>query len=261
MLRLVAAAGRSLSGALAIWTRNATVWRKSWRTSLVGSIGEPLFYVLGLGYGLGTIIPDVGGIPYLRYVAPGLMISSVMQSVTIESTYMIFTKMEHQRVYASMILSPLTFGDILLGEILWVMTKGLICGGTVLALLLAFGVGPVWPGVLGIPLILLAGFIFAALGLIVTSIASGYDSFNYYFTLFIAPMFFFSGIFFPVRKLGPWVERLAWAFPLTHLVTISRSLLSGAAGGPPLLSLGVVALLAAGAFATAAALMKRRFMP
>jgi lipooligosaccharide transport system permease protein len=260
-VRLLAALRGSLSGALVVWTRNATVWRKSWKTSLVGSIGEPLFYVLGLGYGLGTIVPDVGGTPYLRYVAPGLMISSVMQSVTIESTYMIFTKMEHQRVYASMVLSPLTFGDILLGEILWVMTKGLICGGTVLALILAFGVGPLWPGLLGIPLILLAGFIFASLGMIVTSIAAGYDSFNYYFTLFIAPMFFFSGIFFPTRSLGPWVDAVARVFPLTHLVTISRALLAGQAGAPLVGALCATALIAAGAFAAAAALMKRRFMP
>ena len=261
MLKPLAAAGQSLSGAFNVWTRNATVWLKNWKTSLVGSVGEPLFYVLGLGYGLGTIVPDIDGIPYLRYVAPGLMISSVMQSVTIEATYMIFTKMEHQRVYASMILSPLTFSDILLGEILWIMTKGLICGGTVLALLLAFGIGPLWPGILGVPLMLLSGFIFASLGLIVTSVASGYDSFNYYFTLFIGPMFFFSGIFFPVQNLGPWVERLAWVFPLTHLVGISRSLLAGTAGAPPFLSLSVVALVAVAAFATASALMKRRFMP
>jgi len=261
MLRLLAEAGRSLSGAISVWARNATVWRKNWKTSLVGSVGEPLFYVLGLGYGLGTIVPDIEGTPYLRYVAPGLMISSVMQSVTIESTYMIFTKMEHQRVYASMILSPLTFGDILLGEILWIMTKGLICGGTVLALLLAFGVGPVWPGIVGIPLILLSGFIFTSLGLIVTSLAGGYDSFNYYFTLFIGPMFFFSGIFFPVHNLGPWVERLALAFPLTHLVRISRSLLAGTPGASPVLSLCVVAVVTVVAFAAASTLMKRRFMP
>lgn len=261
MLTLLGAARQGLAGALVVWTRNATVWLKSWKTSLVGSVGEPLFYVLGLGYGLGTIVPDIDSIPYLHYVAPGLMITSVMQSVTIEATYMIFTKMEHQRVHASMLLSPLTFGDILLGEILWIMTKGLVCGGTVLALLLAFGVAPVWPGLLGVPLVLLAGFVFASLGLVVTSLARGYDSFNYYFTLFIGPMFFFSGTFFPVENLGPWVERVAWAFPLTHLVRISRSLLAGAADAPPLISLWVVAVVAVSAFAAASAMMRRRFLP
>ncbi len=101
---------------------------------------------------------------------------------------------------------------------------------------------------------------FASLGLIVTSVAGGYDSFNYYFTFFIGPMFFFSGIFFPVKNLGPWVERLSWAFPLTHLVGISRSLLAGTAGAPPILSLGVATLVAVAAFAAASFLMKRRFM-
>ena len=257
----LAETGMCLSGAWAIWMRNATVWRKSWKTSLVGSIGEPLFYVLGLGYGLGTIVPDIGGTPYLRFVAPGLMISSVMQSVTIESTYMIFTKMEHQRVHASMILAPLTFGDILLGEILWIMTKGLICGGTVLALLLAFGVVPAWPGILGVALILLAGFLFASLGLIVTAVARGYDSFNYYFTLFLAPMFFFSGIFFPLRKLGPVVEGIGQAFPLTHLVRIARSLLTSPGAAVPLLPLCGLALAAGAAFLLGSTLMRRRYLP
>lgn len=261
MLSPLAAAGRSLSGAGLVWLRNARVWRDGWKTSLVGSVGEPVLYVLGLGYGLGTIVPDVGGMPYLLFVGPGLMLSAVMQSTTIEATYMAFTKMEHQRVYASMILSPLTFGDILLGEVLWAMTKGLVCGGSVLALLLATGAGRPWPGLLGIPLILLAGFIFSSLGLVVTSLARGYDSFNYYFTLVIAPMFFFSGIFFPVERLGPWVERLSWIFPLTPLVAISRSLLTGASAGSLAFALAGATLFAAAAFTGALALMRRRFMP
>ena len=251
----------SARGAAAVWLRNATVWRAHWKTSLVGSIGEPLLYVLGLGYGLGTVVPDIGGVPYLRFVAPGLMLSSVMQSATIESTYMAFTKMQHQRVFASMLLAPLTLGDVLLGEILWAATKGLICGGAVLALLLAAGVGEIWPGVLAVPLILLAGFIFASLGLVVASIARGYDSFNYYFTLFIAPMFFFSGIFFPVRGLGDWAYGLSWAFPLTPLVAIARGLLTGAPAGSLLAPLGAAALFAAAAFAGALTLVRRRFMP
>ncbi|HWR98003.1 MAG TPA: ABC transporter permease [Candidatus Methanoperedens sp.] len=251
----------ALAGAWRVWLRNAAVWRKSWKTSLVGSVGEPLLYVLGLGYGLATVVPDVDGSGYLRFVAPGLMLSSVMQSATIEATYMSFTKMEHQRVFAGMILAPLGFGDILLGEILWAMTKGLICGGAVLTLLLAAGVAPLWPGLLALPLILLAGFIFASLGLVVTSVARGYESFNYYFTLWIAPMFFFSGIFFPVRKLGPWVERLSWVFPLTPLVALSRRVLTGTADIPLLTALAAAAFFAAAAFLAALSLMRRRFIP
>jgi len=207
------------------------------------------------------VMPAVDGRPYLHYVAPGLMITSVMYSTTIEATYMTFTKTEHQKVYASMVLSPLTFADIVLGEIFWIMSKGLISGGTVLAIVLAAGIAPPWPGLLGVPLILLAGFTFAALGMIVTSVARGYDSFNYYFTLVIAPMFFFSGVFFPAERIGPWLGYLAQAFPLTHLAVVSRGILGGATGEPVLVSLAVVALFAAAGFTAARALMQRRFMP
>jgi lipooligosaccharide transport system permease protein len=258
---LIGRVARHLAGAASVWLRNATVWRATWKTSLVGAVGEPLLYVLGLGYGLGTVMPAIAGRPYLNFVAPGLMITSVMYSTTIEATYMTFTKMEHQKVYASMILSPLTFTDIILGEILWIMTKGLISGGTVLTVVLAAGISPIWPGLLGVPLILLAGFIFASLGMIVTSYSNGYDSFNYYFTLVISPMFFFSGVFFPTERLGAWIGGITQAFPLTHLVVLSRGLLGGAAGVPFLYSLGVVALFAVGSFTVANLLMQRRFMP
>jgi lipooligosaccharide transport system permease protein len=261
MSGLIGRIARHLAGAGCVWLRNATVWRATWKTSLVGAIGEPLFYLLGLGYGLGTVMPAVAGLPYLNFVAPGLMITSVMYSTTIEATYMTFTKAEHQKVYASMILSPLTFPEIILGEILWIMTKGLISGGTILAVVLGAGIAPPWPGLLGVPLILLAGFIFASLGMIVTSLSNGYDSFNYYFTLVIAPMFFFSGVFFPTDRLGPWIGWVTQAFPLTHLAVLSRGILGGPTGAPFLFSLGVVALFAAGSFALAMTRMQRRFLP
>ena len=261
MSGLMRKVGHHLVGAASVWLRNATVWRATWKTSLVGSIGEPLFYLLGLGYGLGTIIPSVANQPYLHFVAPGLMITSVMYSTTIEATYMTYTKTEHQKVYASMILSPLTFADIILGEILWIMTKGLISGGTILTVVLAAGIAPVWPGLLGVPLILLAGLIFASLGMIVTSVSKGYDSFNYYFTLVISPMFFFSGIFFPTERLGPWIGRVTQVFPLTHLAVLSRGILGGSIGAPLLPSLVVVALFAVGSFVLGTTLMQRRFMP
>lgn len=247
-------------GALWVWRRNASVWARSWRTSLVGVLGEPLVYFLGLGYGLGTLIPAVGGTPYLHFVAPGLMLSSAMYSSTIEATYSTFTKMEHQRVHASMVLSPLVFGDVVVGEMLWAATKGVASGMTVLALALAFGVGRPWPGVLALVLIALAGLVFATLGVLVTSVARGYESFNYYFTLVISPMFFFSGIFYPVDGLGRWVEWVSWGFPLTHLVVLSRALFREEAAPMLWIHLAWLCLFCAGCGWLALRRMTRRFM-
>lgn len=222
------------AGVVAVWLRNAHVWRRSWRTSLVGTLGEPLVYFLGLGYGLGTLIPSVGGQPYLHFVAPGLMLSSAMYGATIEATYNTFTKMEHQRVFASMALAPLGLGEIALGEVGWAATKGVMSGAAVLVLTVLFGIGSPSQAAASLPLVALAGLVFASLGLLVTSVARGYDSFNYYFTLFVSPMFFFSGIFYPVERLGRWVEAAAWFFPLTHLVRLSRSLFFGPPTAPAL---------------------------
>jgi lipooligosaccharide transport system permease protein len=252
---------RLAPGVAAVWLRHATVWSRSWRTSLVGTIGEPLFYFLGLGYGLGTFIPAAGGVPYLSFVAPGLMLSSLMYSTTIESTYMTFTKMEQQKVYASMILSPLSFDDILGGEILWAATKGVMSGATVLALCLIFGVARPWPGVLCLLVLALGGVIFSALGLIVTSTAKGYDSFNYYFTFVVAPMFFFSGIFFPLERLGEWAVRLTWLFPLTHLVRLSRAAALGRFEPSLWGDLAWLVVFAGLSLCAATRLMTRRFQP
>lgn len=246
-------------GAFMVWLRNARVWRKSWKTSLVGSIGEPLFYFFGIGFGLGSLIPSVNGGPYLNFIAPGLIFSSVMYSATIESTYSTFTKMEHQKVYASMVLSPLSFDEIVFGEMLWAVTKGIISGGTILALAVSFGVIGPWPAVAALAVILLAGLMFSSLGMIVTSEAKSYDFFNYYFTLIISPMFFFSGIFFPLSSLGDWAERIGWFFPLTHLVGLSRALSGGgSASAGDAIWLAVFGL---GVFLAAFSRMTRRFMP
>lgn len=255
------AAPPGLPGPLLVWLRHAAVWSRTWRTSLVGTVGEPLFYFLGLGYGLATLIPEAGGVPYLHFVAPGLMLSSLMHSATVESTYMTFTKMEHQRIFASMILSPLSFRDILGGEILWAATKGMISGATVLALCLAFGVAEPWPGLAGLLVLAVGGLIFSALGLVVTSAARGYDSFNYYYTLFVAPMFFFSGIFFPVERLGETVARISWLFPLTHLVRLARATASGRFEPALWGDVAWVVLFAAVVLAAASRLMTRRFHP
>jgi len=204
-------------------------------------------------------VPAVDGVPYLRFVAPGLMVSSVMQSATIEATYGAFTKLEHQRVYASMVLSPLTFGDVVLGEILWAVTKGVLSGGTVLALIVILGVAP--------PAALLPGIPAAAArgpGLRHSRPDRDLARARLRFLQLLLharhlPMFLFSGIFFPVERLGPGVALIAGAFPLTHLVALSRTSLGG--GGPePLAPLAGMALFAAAALAAAVGLLERRFM-
>lgn len=243
-----------------VWLRHARVWARSWKTSLVGTLGEPFFYFLGLGYGLGTIVPAIGGQPYLHYVVPGLMLSSVMHSTTIEATYGTFSRMRHQRIHASMTLAPLTFEEIVLGEMLWAVTKGILSGVTVLFLAILTGVVPPWPGVMMLGPLLLGGIIFASLGLVVAALANAYDSFNYYFTLGVSPMFFFSGIFFPVEGLGPLAETVSWFFPLTHLVTLARVLCHGRPDLALLPELAWLTVFAALLFWAALKLMARRFL-
>ena len=222
---------RSLSHrTAAVWYRDAKVWTKFYKASILGNLGEPLLYLLAMGWGLGRMVGTVNGIPYIEFLAPGLVCSTAMYAATFECTFGAFTRMTRQNTYDAILATPVSLEDIIAGEILWGATKGLLSGTAMLIVMALFGlVTSVW-SVLSLGLVFLIGLLFASLSMIVTARAPSYDFFSYYFTLAIAPMFLFSGIFFPVGNLPDWAQTVAWFLPLTHGVSASRALFAGDVG-------------------------------
>ena len=212
---------------VAVWYRDAKVWTKFYKASILGNMGEPLLYLLAMGWGLGRMVGTVDGIPYIQFLAPGLVCSTAMYAATFECTFGSFTRMTRQNTYDAILATPVSLEDIVAGEILWGATKGLLSGAAMLLVMALFGlVTSVW-SVLSLGLVFLIGLLFASLSMVVTAKAPSYDFFSYYFTLAIAPMFLFSGIFFPVSNLPGWAQTFAWFLPLTHGVTASRALFAG----------------------------------
>jgi lipooligosaccharide transport system permease protein len=225
-------------------------------------MGEPLFYLMALGVGLGAYMGFLGGKPYLHFIASGLVITSAMLSSSFECLYGSFVRMVHEKFYDSVISTPISAEDAVGGDIAWGIFRGIISGILMLLVAALLGAVPVSPQILILlfVLMILVGFLFSSLSMIVTSFAPNFDFFNYYTELVITPMFFFSGVFFPLDRLPGWVKIVSQLFPLTHAIIISRAVFDGVF--EPFLILHFLALLVPGivAFYFAVTFMKRRLI-
>jgi len=162
----------------AVWRRNFLVWRKLAAASLVGNFGDPFLYLLGLGYGLGMFIGEMSGIPYMAFLASGILCSSAMNTATFEGLYSAFTRMTQQRTWEGMMATPVTLSDIIAGEMGWAASKSLISGSAILIVAGLLGGIQTWQTAwLVLPVILLIGLCFAGLALIVCALSPSYDFF------------------------------------------------------------------------------------
>ncbi len=223
-----------------IWRRHMLVWWKVAIPSILGPLADPLIYMLGLGYGLGTLIPEMGGTSYILFLAAGTLCYSTMNSATFEALYSGFSRMHHQRTWEAILNTPITLDDIVLSEILWAATKSVMSGVAVLLVIWILGMSHTWLSLWAIPLALLIGLCFAALGLIMTALAPSYDFFMYYFTLLITPMMMLSGVFFPVAQLPELLQNISALLPLTHAIDLVRPLLNGTVPASIMLHLAVI---------------------
>lgn len=223
-----------------VWRRNADVWLKSAAASLLGSLGEPVLYLVAMGYGLGAYLGTLDGTPYIQYIAPGLILSSGMFSATYECTYGAFLRMIHLKTYDAITTTPISLDEVVAGDVLWGMSKCVLSGSIMFAACAIFGlIHSFWS--LGIFLLLMCGgFLFSALAMWIASKAKTFEWFNYYLELFITPMFFFSGVFFPLNHFPQWMQIASNALPLTHAVRSARELVNGT---PTSTTLFTIALL------------------
>jgi len=209
-----------------IWRRNFMVWKKMAGPSILGHLADPVIYMLGLGYGLGGMLPEIGGMSYITFLAAGTVCYSTMNSASFEVLYSGFTRMHEQRTWEAILNTPITLDDIVFSEIAWAASKSLLSGLAVLAVIWLLGLSHSPLTLWLIPLSLLVGLCFASLGLIITAIAPGYDFFMYYFTLIITPMVLLCGVFFPVDRLPPLLQDVSSILPLTHAIDLARPLLN-----------------------------------
>jgi lipooligosaccharide transport system permease protein len=210
-----------------VWRRNVRVFGKLWKGSLAPQFIDPVFYLLAMGFGLGKYLQEVNGIPYKEFVGTGLIASAVMWAASFETTWNIYFRMQETRLYDSILTTPVEVPDIVAAELWWAATRSLIYGSVFLGVVTLFGlVSSPWAVL--IPLaVILGGLAFGVMGLTFTAVVGKVDYYSYYYTLFITPMFLFSGLFYPLDRLPDWVTVAAWFTPLYHLVNLTRGLALG----------------------------------
>jgi lipooligosaccharide transport system permease protein len=246
---------------LAVWRRNFLVWKKLAGASMLGNFGDPFLYLLGLGYGLGLYIGDMNGIPYMAFLASGILCSSAMNTATFESLYSAFTRMNQQGTWESMLATPVRIQEIIAGEQMWAATKSLISGTAIFIVAGLLGGIQQWDtALLALPVIFLIGLAFAGPALAICAISPSYDFFLYYFTLAVTPMFLFCGVFYPIDTLPAFVQLIAQILPLTHAVALIRPLLTEMPLTMPLLHIAVLAFYATAGFTLATHLAARRLL-
>src|ERR671935_437793 len=246
--------------AASIWRRNALVFSKLWKGALLPTFLDPFFYLLALGFGLGTYIAHgINGIPYKEFVAPGLIASAAMWSSAFETTYNVYFRMNELRLYDAVLSTPVEVPDLVAGDLLWSSTRATIYGMVFLLIVAAFGlVSSPWALALP-PLVFVGGMCFSVIGYTFTALIPKIDLYSYFFTLGITPMFLFSGIFFPFDRLPGWVEAVAWLTPLYHLVQVTRGLATGP-GPIVLVHLAVLLAISVALFAIPVRAVRRRLV-
>lgn len=211
--------------------RNLYVYSHTWLVILSGFF-EPLFYLLSIGFGLGALIgtvPGPGGepIPYQLFVAPALLASASMNGAINESTFNFFFKLNYNKTFTAILSTPLSPGDIAVGELLWALIRGGLyaMGFVVVMVVLGLVVSP-WV-ILAFPAALLVGFAFGAAGMAATSFMRSWQDFDL-IQLVILPLFLFSATFYPIETYPLALQVIVKITPLYQGVDLIRSLTVGA---------------------------------
>ncbi len=208
-----------------VWYRHMRVYTKNLVSNGLPPFVEPLLFLFGIGIGLGKYIDrPMEGMAYIEFLGTGLLVTAAMYTSAFECTFGTFIRLEFDKVYDGMLAAPITVNNLIVGEIIWAGTKGLFFSFAVVCILTLFGIIRL-PQSLLTPLVgLLTGVMFAAMSLLVTSFVKNINHFNFYHTGFLSPMFFFSGVVFPVSSLPAPMRVFAEIVPLTHTVRLVRAI-------------------------------------
>jgi lipooligosaccharide transport system permease protein len=246
-----------------VFLRNLLVWRKLALPSLVANIAEPLMWLVAFGYGMGALIGEVtlddDKVPYILFLASGSICMSAMNAATFEALYSAFSRMHVQKTWDGILNAPMRLDDVLLAEMLWAAFKALFTITAILAVMVALGITHSWKLLAAWPILLFVGITFSCIALIFNALAKGYDFFSYYFTLFLTPMMFLSGVFFPRDQLPGVVRDISEWLPLTQAIALVRPLFMDQWPADAALHLGVLALYTVVAWKIALYLTKKRF--
>lgn len=222
------------SGRRTVVRYKALAARRYWRSALITGVFTPSMYVLALGVGLGSVVDRHGhgqlGVPYLVFVAPAFLTAAALQLAAADAAFPVTAGFKWQRYYHAMAATPLSPRQICDGELAWIAIRLLANSTLYLGIMSCFGASRTPWVVLAVPIAMLTGIAFAApVAAIAATVEKESNLFNTLFRFVVAPMFLFSGTFYPISQLPQWGQVLAWVSPLWHGTELARD--AGLGGG------------------------------
>lgn len=239
-------------------------YKRTWRGSVVSTVLFPVLFLASMGLGLGSLVDSSGsrgvdGLPYVVFLAPGLLAATAMQTGVGESTYPVMASIKWVKTYHAMLATPLGVLDVLVGHLLYIAVRILLGSTIFLGVMAVFGAVRSPLALLAVPAAVLTGMAFSTPVAAYAATTDEEAGFAALFRFVVTPLFLFGGVFFPVQQLPAVLEQFAYATPLWHGVALSRGLALGtASAGSVLLHVGyLTAWIAAGGWAAARAYRRR----
>lgn len=241
------AAARPMSGIGRVFEHRLVIYKRTFRASLFSSFLTPVLFLTAMGLGLGGYVDQsrdaaLGGVSYLAFLAPGLLVATCMQAGAFEATFPIMAGLVWSRVYHAMFATPITPRDIALGNIAWFGARLLLIAAVFTVVIVAFGAATSPLILLAIPVAALTGLGFATPIAAFAATQRTPERFAAIFRFGIMPLFLFSGTFYPIESLPTFVQPLAWLTPLYHGVVLARGLSLGTFGTSPTIEMAVIHL-------------------
>lgn len=205
--------------------RNWTVYKKDLIANISPTVADPALILVSLGLGLGSFVTNVQGMSYMQFLAPGLTVATALFTSFFESSYGFYVRMTFENVFKAMLTTPIGIKEVVLGELIWVGLKGAVMSIGVAVVLAVFGL---MNNNYLIPVLGVVGFLVAvpcgAMGLLATAMVRNINQFQSVYSFIIAPLYFLSGIFFPIDQMATPVRWVAEFFPLIHGVRLAQAL-------------------------------------
>ncbi|APB33926.1 ABC-2 type transporter superfamily [Gloeomargarita lithophora Alchichica-D10] len=236
----LAGSGLSFWGIYSVWRRHAKVYQNTWLVNSLPPLSEPIIYLLGFGFGLSPLIPELiyqgRAVTYLQFIGPGMIAVGVLFQSFFEGAYGSFIRLQFQKTWQALLTAPLTFTEVFLGDWLWATTRGTLAGFTTGLVVVLLGLYPPLALVLSLPLLILGALLFGGIGLLTAGLVRTVDQINVPIFLVVVPMFALCGTYFPRDNLPPILGGIARFLPLSALIDLLRWPLAWPAFAPVLLA-------------------------
>ena len=245
---------------LGVMVREVVNFSSFWRASTFSSTMDPTIYMLAFGFGFGSLVATVAGVPYIDFVGTGIVATTVLFAGAFPAMYSTFVKYEFQHTYDAILAAPVDTEELVTGEALWIAARVGVYGTVPMLVAMIFGLDPSW-GMLLVPFIAaLSGFGWAAFGIFISAKSEKIESFSYWQSGLLTPLFLVAGTFFPIEGLPQWAQVLANLNPLYHCVELVRGAVFGFEGWEALGSLAFLVAFALVAWRLAIHYMEKRLI-